>query len=101
MKKVIITALMLVSPFAFAGTGQGSVSCNSGDNLVALYSWFHSQADSYSTLTVFVQGADGKFKQFDAENQKALKALSIKTDAGVSITVTPNLQKNTCTIQEK
>ena len=96
---MIIAALLLSAPLAFAGTGQGSVSCNSGDRVVALYSWFHSDADSYSNLNIFVQDADGNFKQYSANNEEALKALSVKTSDGQTIVVTPDLQASVCTIK--
>ena len=100
MKKLMIMSFMLVGQFSLAGTGQGSVSCNASDRVVALYSWFHSQADSYSSVTVFVQETDGSFKQYVANNDVALNTLSIKTNAGSTITVTPNLRNRTCSIQE-
>lgn len=98
MKKAFATlAVLLASASAFAG----SVSCNTREgDIVALYSWFHSTADSYSTLNVFVQDSDGNFKQLKAENEEALKALSVKAE-GKTITVAPNLQTGVCSIQVK
>ena len=102
MKKAFATmAVLLASVSAFAGSGGGSVGCTTREgDIVAQYSWFHSTADSYSTLNVFVQDEDGNFKQLKAENEEALKALSVKAD-NKTITVAPNLKKGVCSIKVK
>lgn len=98
MKKIILTFLLISSQLSFAGTGSGAVSCNLEDgSAVALYSWFHSSADSYSNLRVFILKTDGTFTAYSAINDKALEPLSIHTDIG-GVTVIPDLQRSRCSI---
>lgn len=101
MKKIVGIAIgmILTGSTAWAGTGAGRVSCFSEDgNVVALYSWFHSNADSWANLVVFNQEAAGQYTQYNANGDQALAPLSIKNKDGVVITVTPDLRKGTCTI---
>jgi hypothetical protein len=101
MKNLILALSMFSSSLAFAGTGQGSVSCNQDERLVAVYTWFHSNADSYSSVTVFVQNSNGGYDQYQGSNEQALASIAIRTNDGRLITVTPNLKNSNCDISEK
>jgi hypothetical protein len=101
MKTMILSAvLMLISPLAFAGSGSGSLSCNSGDDVVAIYSFFHSNADSYSTVSIFVKDYNtGTFTQYDAANEEALAPLTVKAKDGRKIKVSVNRNLEGCTVE--
>jgi hypothetical protein len=101
MKLLILALSMFSSSLAFAGTGRGSVSCNQDEHLVAVYSWFHSNSDSYSSVTVFVQNINGSYDQYQGSNEQALAAIAIRTNEGRVITVTPDLKNSNCDISEK
>jgi hypothetical protein len=104
MKKLMLAAALFASSLAFAGTGQGSVSCNQDQDLVAIYTWFHSEADSWATVTVFgLDRSDAKlkYKQLQAFGDQALAPLTVRSANGRQITVTPDVQNEKCTIEEK
>ena len=99
MKNLMIAILIFISPLAFAGTG-GEVTCHEYDNVVAIYTWFHSDSDSYSTLTVFVKNIesdDGHYDQYHATNEQALKPLTIKAGHQL-IKVSPDMKASQCNI---
>lgn len=98
MKNAILALTMFASSFAFAGTGQGNVSCNDGKQIVAVYSWFHSNADSYSEVTVFVQNDEDKYEQVQGSNENALAPILVKTKDGSKIEIKPDLKKSNCKI---
>jgi hypothetical protein len=98
MRSLVFIPLMLLGHLAMAGTGNGSISCNSRDgSLVALYSWFHSQAESYSNLILFIRESGEKYTQYNASDDRALKAILVHTHSGLVI-VTPDLKRDRCTI---
>lgn len=95
----IVTMLALTSSSAFAGT-MGRVSCSDDQGkFVALYSWFNSQADSWSNLVLFSRKSADRYTQYDANGDKALQPITVKTKDGELITVKPYLKKSTCIIQ--
>src|SRR5258708_3300895 len=72
LKKIIILQILLASPLAVAGTGQGTVACSYEDGKIeAIYHWFNSQADSYSDAKVFVEKSAGYYAQYSAANDEA------------------------------
>ena len=91
---------LLTTSAAFAGN-FGEVECDLGGRIDAHYSWFHSNADSYSELTLSVVDANGHDEQhYTASNESALEPLTVVTKNGTIITVTPDLENSTCTILE-
>lgn len=98
MKLALTFLMMIASTTALAGNGGTLVCSSDSGRTLAVYNYFHSVADSYSTATVLIfNNETEKYEQFEGGNEEALSAVLVETPQG-RLAVKPNRKLDDCKI---